>query len=63
MTSFVVTARNDGRVELPEGSERYMRLSLKKLLRLPEQYIVYPEHGTTTTMGEEKHVNPFLQLP
>jgi hydroxyacylglutathione hydrolase len=52
-----------GRVDLPEGSERDMRLSLKKLLRLPDHYVVYPGHGAATTMGEEKRVNPFLQLP
>jgi glyoxylase-like metal-dependent hydrolase (beta-lactamase superfamily II) len=52
-----------GRVDLPGGSERDVRLSLKKLLRMPDQYVVYPGHGSTTTMGEEKRVNPFLQLP
>jgi hydroxyacylglutathione hydrolase len=52
-----------GRVDLPGGSERDMRLSLKKLMRLPDHYVVYPGHGPTTTMGEEKRVNPFLQLP
>ena len=62
-TGDTLFAGSIGRVDLPGGSERDMRLSLKKLLRLPDQYVVYPGHGPTTTMGEEKHVNPFLQLP
>ena len=62
-TGDTLFAGSIGRVDLPGGSERDMRLSLKKLLRLPDQYVVYPGHGPTTTMGEEKRVNPFLQMP
>lgn len=62
-TGDTLFAGSIGRVDLPGGSERDMRLSLKKLLRLPDQCVVYPGHGPTTTMGEEKRVNPFLQLP
>ena len=62
-TGDTLFAGSIGRVDLPGGSERDMRLSLKKLLRLPDQYVVYPGHGPTTTMGEEKRVNPFLRLP
>jgi len=62
-TGDTLFAGSIGRVDLPGGSERDMRLSLKKLLRLSDQYVVYPGHGPTTTMGEEKRVNPFLQLP
>ena len=62
-TGDTLFAGSIGRVDLPGGSERDMRLSLKKLLRLPDQYVVCPGHGPTTTMGEEKRVNPFLRLP
>jgi hypothetical protein len=29
---------------------------------LQDFFVVYPGHGPTTTMGEEKRVNPFLRL-
>lgn len=50
-----------GRVDFPESSERDMKNSLRKLAQLPENLIVYPGHGPATTIGEEKHANPFLQ--
>jgi len=50
-----------GRTDFPESSEQDMRLTLKKLARLPDNFIVYPGHGPPTTIGEEKLRNPFLQ--
>lgn len=50
-----------GRTDFPESSEREMKNYLKKLRSLPEGYVVYPGHGPTTTIGEEKRNNPFLQ--
>jgi glyoxylase-like metal-dependent hydrolase (beta-lactamase superfamily II) len=38
-----------------------MRLSLEKLMRLPDDYVVYPGHGPATTMREEKRFNLFLK--
>ena len=49
-----------GRVDFPESSEKEMRQSLKKLAYLPDHFVVYPGHGPSTTMGEEKCSNPFL---
>lgn len=44
-----------GRTDLPTGSEREILWSIKdKLLKLPEDTIVYPGHGTTTMIKEEK---------
>ena len=37
-----------------------MQLSLEKLMRLPDNLLVYPGHGPSTIIGEEKRVNPFL---
>lgn len=34
---------------------------VRQLLPLPEHTIVYPGHGTATTIGQEKKYNPFLQ--
>lgn len=43
-----------GRTDLPTGSEKEMQNSLKKLLSLPENTIVFPGHGEKTTIKEEK---------
>jgi glyoxylase-like metal-dependent hydrolase (beta-lactamase superfamily II) len=56
----VLFAGSIGRTDFPGSSEREMTLSLKKLMRLPDYFVVYPGHGPTTTVGEEKRVNPFL---
>lgn len=42
-----------GRCDLPTGSAAAMEESLKKLAKLPD-YIVYPGHGTATTLQREK---------
>jgi glyoxylase-like metal-dependent hydrolase (beta-lactamase superfamily II) len=60
-TGDTLFARGIGRTDFPGGSDRDMRFSLRKLLRLPDNYVVYPGHGATSVIGEEKRVNPFLQ--
>lgn len=50
-----------GRTDFPDSSDCDMRLSLEKLLHLPDTSVIYPGHGPATTIGEEKRVNPFLQ--
>jgi len=60
-TGDTLFAGGIGRTDLMGGSDRDMRLSLEKLLRLPEHYVVYPGHGAASTIGEEKRGNPFLQ--
>jgi glyoxylase-like metal-dependent hydrolase (beta-lactamase superfamily II) len=51
-----------GRTDLPGGSEREMMASLHdRIATLDDQMIVYPGHGPSTTIGEEKRLNPFLQ--
>ena len=61
-TGDTLFAGGIGRTDFPGGSDRDMRLSLEKLLRLPDDYVVYPGHGPATVMGEEKRFNPFLKL-
>ena len=60
-TGDTLFAEGISRTDFPGGSDRDMKLSLEKLLRLPDQYVVYPGHGPSTTIGGEKRVNPFLQ--
>ena len=50
-----------GRTDLWGGSFAGIISSLKgKLLELPDDTIVYPGHGETTTIGKERATNPFL---
>lgn len=51
-----------GRTDLPGGNTpQILRSIADKLLPLPEDTIVVPGHGGTTTIGREKERNPFLQ--
>lgn len=43
-----------GRVDLPGGSPREMRASLRALFALPAETRVYPGHGPETTLGGER---------
>jgi glyoxylase-like metal-dependent hydrolase (beta-lactamase superfamily II) len=50
-----------GRTDLWGGSMPQIMDSLReKLLQLPDSTIVYPGHGPATTIGNERHSNPFL---
>jgi len=60
-TGDTLFAGSIGRTDFQGGSDSEMRLSLKKLLRLPDSFTVYPGHGPRSTIGEERRVNPFLQ--
>ncbi len=51
-----------GRTDLPGGNYNKIIDSLQsKLLALPDETVVIPGHGPTTTIGEERESNPFLQ--
>jgi len=51
-----------GRTDLWGGSyEGILRSIRGKLLGLPEETVVFPGHGPTTTIGRERESNPFLQ--
>jgi hydroxyacylglutathione hydrolase len=51
-----------GRTDLPGGSFPQILASIReKLLALPDELIVYPGHGGTTTIGSERELNPFLR--
>jgi hydroxyacylglutathione hydrolase len=50
-----------GRTDLPGGDFNTLIKSIRtKLLPLGDNVTVYPGHGGTTTIGEEKKYNPFL---
>lgn len=43
-----------GRTDLPGSSEDQMVRSLKRLMSLPDETMVYPGHGASTTIAEER---------
>lgn len=50
-----------GRTDLPNGDFNTLINSIKtKLFKLPDDVRVFPGHGDSTTIGEEKATNPFL---
>ena len=60
-TGDTLFAGSIGRTDLPSSSYEEIMLSIKKLAKLPDRIRVYPGHGPTSTIGEEKRHNPFLQ--
>jgi hydroxyacylglutathione hydrolase len=51
-----------GRTDLPGGDGRQILCSIhSKLMPLPEDAVVIPGHGPSTTIGREKEHNPFLR--
>ncbi|MFN5170264.1 MAG: MBL fold metallo-hydrolase [Cyclobacteriaceae bacterium] len=56
----VLFNRSIGRTDLPGGDYDTLMDSIRrKLYPLPDHTVVYPGHGPSTTIGEEKLYNPF----
>jgi hydroxyacylglutathione hydrolase len=50
-----------GRTDLPGGDHETLLNSIRtQLFTLPDEVVVYPGHGESTTIGYEKENNPFL---
>ena len=52
-------ARSVGRTDLPGGDEATLLASLKKLETIADAVPIYPGHGPSTTIGDERRLNPF----
>ena len=51
-----------GRTDFAGGSYELLMKSIReKLMVLPDETVVYPGHGPSTTIGDERRGNPFLQ--
>lgn len=51
-----------GRTDLPGGSFDVLAQSIREqLYTLPDEVVVYPGHGPSTTIGHEKKYNPFVK--
>lgn len=51
-----------GRTDLPGGNHQQLLENIqKKVYTLPDETVIYPGHGPTTTVGHEKHHNPFVR--
>ena len=51
-----------GRTDFPGGSYTQLLDSIRdRLLTLPDDTLVYPGHGESTTIAEERSTNPFLR--
>lgn len=55
-------ASSIGRTDLPGGQHDVLIRSIRnKLFSLPDDFIVYPGHGPSTAIGNEKKFNPFVR--
>lgn len=58
----VLFAGSVGRTDFPGTSWPVLAHSIKtQLLTLPDDTVVFPGHGPSTTIGRERRTNPFLQ--
>jgi hydroxyacylglutathione hydrolase len=61
LSGDVLFAGSIGRTDLPGGSMDQMIVSLReRILPLDDTTLVLPGHGPATTIGRERHSNPYL---
>ena len=60
-TGDTLFRRSVGRTDMPRGSHSELLRSIQsKLIVLPDETVVLPGHGASSTIGEERRENPFL---
>ena len=63
LTGDALFARSVGRTDMPGGNFEELRESIRtRLFTLPNETEVFPGHGESTTIGEEKDFNPYVAL-
>ena len=59
----VIFAGGIGRYDLPGGDFKTLEKSItEKIYTLPADTLLCPGHGPDTKVGDEIHLNPFVQL-
>ncbi|RKS77741.1 glyoxylase-like metal-dependent hydrolase (beta-lactamase superfamily II) [Motilibacter peucedani] len=62
LTGDVLFKGSIGRTDLAGGSGEQMSLTLRhRVLSLPDETLVLPGHGPTTSIGDERRTNPYLR--
>lgn len=57
----IIFSGSIGRTDFPQGNHQQLIDSIKEnILTLPENMVIYPGHGPTTTVGHEKATNPYV---
>lgn len=52
-----------GRSDLPTGDKEVLLASIrKKVMPLPDETVIYPGHGPSTTLRDEKLMNPYFRM-
>ena len=60
--AVTILQKKAGRSDFPTGDAQALLKSLNHVvMRLPDEVIVYPGHGPSTTIGEERETNPFVE--
>ncbi|MCI0331041.1 MAG: MBL fold metallo-hydrolase [candidate division Zixibacteria bacterium] len=59
-TGDALFAGSIGRYDFPHSDGELLFQSLQKLMKLPDDTVVYSGHGPATTIGRERKMNPFL---
>jgi len=60
-TGDTLFAGSIGRTDMFGGDIKLLVKSVvEKLFKLPDQYVIYPGHGPTSTIGVEKKFNPYV---
>lgn len=49
-----------GRTDLPTGNMEEMRNSIERIKQYPDSTKIFPGHGTSTTLKQEKQENPYF---
>ena len=61
ITGDTLFADSVGRTDLPGGSHEQLMASIKeKLMPLPDETVVWPGHGASSTIGRERRLNPYI---
>ncbi len=61
LTGDTLFAGSVGLTDLPGGSARQLTSSLRRLLELPPETVIYPGHGPCSTLARESRENPWLR--